>query len=187
MSDIKKIKLVNSFIGAIVLTLLMQVLSMVGYGQFQWMLFLPMVLFFALGADFKKLPSMVVCYLCGVGWAFIAGVMQGLFAGAPAAVVSIVPTIITIFCILTIHDNFLSHTIFGNIPCLFLGMCSTFFVFMMGIKITPLHLIAFFLYGLFLSCMLVLSGMLLSSLIFGKERVAAAFGNDAGKKADSSL
>lgn len=65
MSDRIKIKMVQSLTGAIVLTLLMQIFAMTGYAQYMWMLFLPLLLFFALGADFKKIPSMIAGYVCG--------------------------------------------------------------------------------------------------------------------------
>lgn len=170
-----KIKMIQSLTGAIVLTLLMQVFAMTGFAQYMWMLFLPLLLFFALGADFKKILSMVVCYVCGIAWAYVNGMVQGIFGSfAPEMVVNTVPTIIIIFLVLTIHEGFLANTMFGNIPCLFLGMATTFFVFMLGIDLTPVHLAGFFLYGIFLSVVLVVSGMAVCSKIFGKERTMKA-------------
>ena len=175
MSDRIKIKMVQSLTGAIVLTLLMQIFAMTGYAQYMWMLFLPLLLFFALGADFKKIPSMIAGYVCGVIWAFVNGMVQGAFAAfAPEVVVNIVPTILIIFLVLVVHEGFLAKTIFGNVPFLFLGMSTTFFVFMLGIDLTPVHLVAFFLYGIFLSVVLVVSGMTVCSKIFGKERTMKA-------------
>lgn len=175
MSDRMKVKIVQSLTGAVVLTILMQVFAATGFGQYLWMLFFPLLLFFALGADFKKIPSMVVCYICGVLWAFVNGMVQGMFAAfAPEMVVNVVPTIIIIFLVLTIHEGFLATTIFGNIPSLFLGMSTTFFVFMLGIDLTPLHLIGFFLYGILLSVVLVVSGMGICTAVFGKEKAVKA-------------
>lgn len=175
MSDRMKVKMVQSITGAVILTALMQVFGAAGFGQYIWMLFFPLLLFFALGADFKKIPSMIVCYICGVAWAFINGMVQGIFAAfASEMVVNIVPTIIIIFLVLTIHEGFLAKTIFGNIPSLFLGMCTTFFVFMLGVELTPVHLIGFFLYGIFLSVVLVMSGMAVCTAVFGKEKTVKA-------------
>lgn len=175
MSERMKIKMVQSLTGAVVLTVLMQVFAAAGFGQYIWMLFFPLLLFFALGADFKKIPSMVVCYICGVLWAFVNGMVQGVFAAfASEMVVNVVPTIIIIFLVLTIHEGFLAKTIFGNIPCLFLGMCTTFFVFMLGVDLTPVHLIGFYLYGILLSVVLVMSGMGICSAVFGKEKAFKA-------------
>lgn len=175
MNDRMKVKIVQSLTGAVVLTLLMQVFAVTGFAQYMWMLFLPLLLFFALGADFKKIPSMIVCYICGIAWAYINGVVQGIFASfAPEIVVNTVPTILIIFLVLTVHEGFLAKTIFGNIPCLFLGMATTFFVFMLGIELTPIHLVGFYLYGIFLSVVLVVSGMTVCSKIFGKERTMKA-------------
>ena len=175
MKEKRKIKLVQALVGAIVLTLLMQPMGILGFGSYIWMLFLPLLLFFALGVDFKKIPSMIICYICGVAWAFLNGIVQGIFARfSPEIVVNIVPTIIVIFLILTVHENLLAKTIFGNIPALFLGMSTTFFVFMLKIDLTPFHLIGFFIYGLFLASALVLSGMVVCSAIFGKDKAMAA-------------
>lgn len=177
------IRMVQALVGAVVLTLLMQVFAMTGFGQYIWMLFLPLLLFFALGADFKKVPSMIICYICGVVWAFISGMLQGVFSQfAPQVVVDIVPTIIVIFIVLTVHENLLAKTVLGNIPALFLGMCTTFFVFMMGLDLTPLHLVGFYLYGLLLAIVLVMSGMGVCSLLFGKERAFAAIVGEAKGK-----
>lgn len=176
MSMEKKVRLVQAFAGAVILTLLMMPMGALGFGQFVWMLFLPLLLFFALKADFKVIPSMIVCYICGVAWAFISGFLQEVFGSfAPEIVVQTVPTIISIFLILTIHENLLANTIFGNIPSLFLGMSTTFFVFMMGIEITPFHLIGFFVYGIILSVVLVMGGGAICSLVFGKEEVQKVF------------
>lgn len=175
MSDRMKVKIVQSLVGAVVLTILMQIFVATGFGQYIWMLFFPLLLFFALGADFKKIPSMFVCYVCGVAWAYINGIVQGIFGKfASEMIVNTVPTILIIFLILTIHEGFLAKTIFGNIPCLFLGMCTTFFVFMLGVELTPVHLIGFYLYGIVLSVVLVVSGMGVCSAIFGKEKTMKA-------------
>ena len=118
MKERKKIRLVQAIIGAVVLTLLMQVMVLVGYPQFIWMLFLPMLLFFALGADFKIIPSMIVCYICGVLWSMVNGLMMSLFGmiSSNMFVSNLLPTILVIFLILTVHDNLLEGTFFGNIP-----------------------------------------------------------------------
>ena len=138
------IRMVQALVGAVVLTLLMQVFALTGFGQYIWMLFLPLLLFFALGADFKKVPSMIVCYICGVAWAFISGMLQGIFSQfASQLIVDIVPTVIVIFVVLTVHENLFAKTVLGNVPALFMGMCTTFFVFMMGLDLTPLHLVVF--------------------------------------------
>lgn len=177
MTDRRKIKLVQALTGAVVLTLLMQVMVLFGYSQYIWMLFLPLLLFFALGANMKLIPAMIVGYLCGVAWALVNGLVMQLFSslsGGNPFVGNILPTIIVIFLILTTHENLLEGTIFGNIPCIFLGLATSFFVNMMQIPITPIHLICFFLYGLLLSVALVVVGGAVCSAIFGKDRAMAA-------------
>lgn len=176
MSDRRKIKLVQSLTGAIVLTLLMKVMPVLGYGNYVWMLFLPLLLFFALGADFKKIPAMIIGYGCGCLWSIVNALVMQLFAGFGdnAFLSNILPTIIVIFLILTTHENLLEGTIFGNIPSIFLGLSTSFFVFMLNVPLTTLHLIGFYCYGLVLAAALVLSGMAVCSAIFGKERTMAA-------------
>ena len=89
-------------------------------------------------------------------------------------VVNIVPTILIIFLVLTIHEGFLAKTIFGNVPSLFLGMSTTFFVFMLEVDLAPVHLVGFFCYGIILSIVLVVSGTAVCSAIFGKEKTMKA-------------
>jgi hypothetical protein len=184
MSIEKRVRLVQAFTGALVLTLLMIPMGIAGYGQHTWMLFLPMLLFFALGADFKKIPSMIICYILGVGWGFLPGFVGNFLGsvGAPGLVVQNLPPILIIFLILTVHENFLRTTPLGNIPALFLGMASAFYVFYIQPGINPLHLIVFYIYGIVLSVCLVISGVLVSGLIFGKETVQKVLsGQVAGK------
>ena len=52
MKGRKTIKLVQAATGAIVLTLLMQLIGVFGYGQYTWMCFLPLLMFFAFGGRF---------------------------------------------------------------------------------------------------------------------------------------
>lgn len=175
-----KVGLVQAFFGAIVLTLLMVPMGIAGYGSYTWMLFLPLLLFFAFGAQFKLIPSMILSYVCGILWAIINGAFAGLLGRfMPPAAVNIAAPIVIIFCILTVHENLLANTIVGNVPSLFLGMASTFFVFMIkpanAPAITPIHLVVFFIYGIVLSVALAGGGFAVCSAVFGKEKVMSVF------------
>lgn len=176
----RKVHLVQAFTGAVVLTLLMQPMALIGYGSYTWLLFLPLLLFFALGAQYKNIPSMIVCFACGEIWAVLNGLLMTVLNNImPSMASGIVGAIIIIFCLLTVHENFLAKTIFGNVPALFLGMAETFFTYMIkpanAPALTPFHLFGFFLYGLVLSVALVGGGFLVCSLIFGKEKTVAVF------------
>jgi len=189
MSVNRKVRLVQSLYGSIALTLMMQPMNMLGYGGYIWMLFMPLLLFFAFGAQFKVLPSMIVCYICGVTWALVNGILSGVLGGfLPATVVNLAAPIIIIFCILTVHENFLAKTIFGNVPALFMGLASTFFIFLIKPAnvpaITPVHLVIFFLYGILLSVVLAGGGFLVCSLIFGREKTTSVF---EGKDSDNKI
>lgn len=183
----RKVHLVQAFFGAIILTLLMQPMGMLGYGNYMWMLFLPLLLFFALGAQNKNIPSMILCYVCGVVWAYLNGIVTGLLSKAmPSTAANIFAAIIIIFLLLTVHENFLANTIFGNVPALFMGMAETFFIFMIQPSnapiITPVHLIAFFIYGIILAVALCSGGFLMCSLIFGKEKTISVLAPKEQKK-----
>lgn len=178
MKERNIIKLVQAATGAIVLTLLMQLMGVFGYGQYTWMCFLPLLMFFAFGANFKMLPEMIVSYIVGEAWCFINSLVMGVFVGAFGAdnlvMGNIVPTIIVIFCILTVHENFFEGMIFSNVPCIFMGLATSFFTLMLQQPINYGHLLAFWLFGLVLAVCLVMSGMLVCGAIFGKERTGKA-------------
>lgn len=180
MTTNRKVRLVQALYGAFVLILMMQPVNILGYGGYLWMLFMPLLLFFAFGAQFKVIPSMIVSYICGIVWALTNGILIGMLGRfLPATVVDLVASIVMIFCILTIHENFLAKTIVGNIPALFMGLASTFFTFLIipsnAPAITPVHLVIFFLYAILLSVILAGGGFLFCSLIFGKEKTVAVF------------
>lgn len=173
MSTKRKALLIQAAFGAVILTLLMQPFGALGFGNYNWMLFIVLLLFFAMGADFKKIPSMVVCYGIGIGWALLNGTLMGLMKDLPPWVSGIALTMVVIFAILTVHDNLLRDTIFGCIPALFLGLAETFFIFSIqpanAPAITPIHLFIFFIYGLIMTSALVLGGGALCTIILGKD------------------
>ncbi|MNN22306.1 hypothetical protein D3C81_1356590 [compost metagenome] len=181
MSKKRKALLIQAAAGAVILTLLMQPMFMLGFEGYSWMLFLVLVLFFALGADFKKVPSMVICFTIGIGWAMLNGVLMGVLSGLPAWVSGILLTMVIIFLILTVHENLLRDTIFGCVPALFLGLSETFFLFTLqpanAPAITPIHVFVFFLYGLLMTMALVLGGGLLCNIFVGKDWPRYVFGN----------
>ena len=177
MSDRNKIKLVQALSGAVVLTILMQGMTLLGMPQYIWMLFLPLLMFFALGADFKKIPSMLIGYAVGELWCVVNSLVSGAFAAAfgdNPVLSQLIPTILVIFCILTVHENIFEGAVFSNIPCIFMGMATSFMMIFFQLPITYLHLFGFWCYGTVLAVCLILGGMGMCSAIFGKERAAKA-------------
>lgn len=81
MSTKRKALLIQAAFGAVILTLLMQPMGMLGFQNYNWMLFIVLLLFFALGADFKKIPSMIICYGVGILWAMLNGILMGALSG----------------------------------------------------------------------------------------------------------
>ena len=94
-----------------------------------------------------------------------------------ASPMMLVATVLVIFCILTVHENFFEGAIFSNVPCIFMGMATSFYITEMGANVQPVlfaELFGFWCYGLVLAVALVLSGMTVCGAIFGKERAMAA-------------
>ena len=179
MTDRNKIKLVQALVGAIVLTILMQGMTLLGFQEYIWMCFLPLLMFFAFGANFKVIPSMIISYIVGEIWCIINGLISGLLTGGnPQSPMMLVATIIVIFLILTVHENFFEGAIFSNVPCIFMGMATSFFMTHMGDPLADLTVFAkltgFWIYGIFLAVMLVVVGMAVCKAIFGEERAMAA-------------
>ncbi len=76
---------------------------------------MPLLLFFAFGSQFKIIPSMIVSYVCGILWALLNGLASGVIGKIlPETATNIVTPVLVIFCILTVHENFLEGTIFGK-------------------------------------------------------------------------
>mgnify|MGYP000371202123 FL=1 len=190
MSVKRKAGLIQAAFGAVVLTLLMQPFGALGFGNYNWMLFVVLILFFAMGADLKKIPSMIICYAIGILWAVLNVTLMGMMQGLPAWIPNIALTMVIIFSVLTIHDNLLSNTIFGNIPSLFLGLAETFFIFSIkpanAPSITPIHLFGFFLYGLLMTIVLVVGGTLLCNVFLGKDWPKYAYGTPEQMKSAES-
>lgn len=176
----RKIKLVQALFGAVILTIMMQPIAILGYSAYIWMMFMPLLLFFAFGANFKVIPSMILSYCCGIAWALVNGLFIGLLSGFinPIAANALAPVVI-IFCILTVHENFLEGTLVGNVPALFMGLASTFFTFLIqpanAAPLTPVHLIAIFVYSVVMSVVLAGGGFALCRAIFGEVETVKAF------------
>ncbi len=176
----RKIKLTQALYGAIILTIMMQPMAILGYSAYIWMIFMPLLLFFAFGANFKVIPSMILSYGCGIGWALVNGIVLGQLSQFmnPIAANTLAP-ILVIFCILTVHENLLEGTIVANAPALFMGLASTFFTFLIqpanAEVLTPVHLIVIFIYGVIMSVVLAGGGFALCRAIFGEAETIKAF------------
>lgn len=172
MSIKRKALLIQAAGGAVVLTLVMQPVFMLGYGSYVWILFTALILFFAMGADLKKIPSTIVSFACGLAWGALNGVLMEALSGAPMWVSGILLTMVMIFSMLTVHENLLRDTIVGNVPGLFMGFALTFYmasVQTLTPTINQLHLFVFFIYGMVMSVLLVKVGGFLCTKILGND------------------
>lgn len=182
MKDVK-IRMVQAFVGAVVLSVLMSIPVALGFGPYVWLLFTPLILFFALGARFKLIPGIVLCYACGVLWTYGFITVQGFIKSLTASpvLVELLPNIALVFLVLTVHENLLRKTPLGVVPAVFMGLATTFYAVFSQAPINGLHLMALFCYGLIMTVALMIGGVAVSSAIFGKEATMATFANGAAK------
>jgi hypothetical protein len=175
----KKIGLVRSLFGAILLNALVAPLGILGYGDYIWMVFTALVIFFALGADMKKLPTIIVSFICGVAWWMAGSVLTEIFSSSmPHPAAEGLGISVMVFLILFIHEVVLQKTVAGTVPSVFLGFALTAFaltpVVEGAIQLTPFHVVGIFLYGIVLTVVLMVGGFGICSLIFGKEATLAS-------------
>ena len=172
MSIKRKALLIQAAGGSVVLALAMQPVFIMGYGSYVWILFTALIMFFATGADFKKIPSIIASFACGLAWAALNGILMGALSGAPMWVSGILLTILMVFSILTVHENLLRDSIVGNIPSLFMGFALTIFMtsgHALAPAINQIHLLAFFTAGIVMSVLLVLVGGFFCTMLLGKD------------------
>lgn len=183
MKSVKVIRLVQSFVGAVVLAFLMLIPIALGFESYVWILFTPLLLFFALGAKFKLIPGVILCFACGVLWIYGFMTVQSFIKSLTASPVltELIPNIMLVFLVLTVHENLLRKTPLGIVPAVFLGMAITFYVLFSAATINGLHVIALFCYGMLMTTALMLGSLFVSSLIFGKEAAMAAISADSAK------
>lgn len=183
MKNVKVVRLLQAFTGAVVLALLMSIPVALGFGPYVWILFTPLLLFFALGAKFKLIPGVILSFACGVLWIYGFMTVQGFIKGLTAAPVltELIPNIMLVFLVLTVHENLLCKTPVGIVPAVFLGMATTFYAVFSPATINGLHLIALFCYGMIMTVALMLGSITVSSLVFGKEAALAAIPGSASE------
>lgn len=169
MSIKRKALLIQAVVGGFVLTLLMQPVFMLGYGPYLWISFTSLIIFFALGADFKNIPSMIVSFVFGLAWGVLNGIVSGALSGAPMWVSGILWIGVMIFLVLTVHINLFGGTLIGNVPSMFMGLALTFYLpSVQGLphQINVIHLLVMFLYGLVMTTLFVkLGGLLCTKLL----------------------
>lgn len=181
MKNVKLIRLLQAFVGAVILSVLMSIPVALGYGPYVWLLFTPLIIFFAMGAKFKLIPGIILCYACGVLWTYGFITVQTFIRGLTASPVltELVPNIMLVFLVLTVHENLLRKTPFGMVPAVFLGLATTFYAVFSQAPINGLHLMALFCYGVIMTVALMIGGVAVSSLVFGKQAAMATFADGA--------
>lgn len=184
MKNARKIRLVQSFTGAVILSVLMSIPVALGYGPYVWLLFTPLIIFFALGANFKLIPGIILCYACGVLWTYGFITVQTFIRGLSSSplLVELIPNIMLVFLVLTVHENLLRKTPLGIVPAVFLGLATTFYAIFSQASINGLHLMALFCYGVIMTVALMIGGVAISSLVFGKEAAMATLADGAKTK-----
>ncbi len=176
-----KFAIVNAIVGSIVLNVLISVLGIVGYGPYIWMVFPSLFIFFALGAEFRKIPGIVVSAGCGIIWWMIVMWFGSVLARTldPGAAMGIGVTVSLVF-ILLLHEYVLaSNKFLGLTPAVFLGFCLTAFTTSVipsnAVQLTPFHVFGFIVYGIVLTVILMAVGFNVLRLFFGKEATIKYF------------
>ncbi len=176
-----KFAIVNAVVGSIVLNLLISVLGVVGYGPYIWMVFPSLFIFFALGAEFRKIPGIILSAACGIVWWMIVIWISSALAPTvgPDQAMGIGVTVSLVF-ILVIHEYLLaSNKFLGTTPAVFLGFCLTSFstsVIPSNVaQLTPFHVFGLIVYGVVLTVILMLVSFNVLSLFFGKEATIKYF------------
>jgi hypothetical protein len=186
----KKIGFVNALVGSIILNIFIVPLGAFGYTEHIWVLFTPLLIFFALGGDFKKIPSISLCFVVGILW-FLIGRGIAVSLPLPMAAGMTIGLTIAIFGILFVHECLLKETILGTVPSVFLGFSLTSYsvnaVPEGVIHLTPIHLIVLFALGLLAIAVLMVTSFAVCSLIFGKEKTVNYFAKSEDLKKSEEL
>lgn len=98
------------------------------YSHVFWMIFLPLIIYFSLGADKKNIPAMIVSFACGLAWGFISNIPAFLFMQNNYILFAFLNYFLIAGLIVFIHQFIARGTVFRLAPCAFLGLAESIFV-----------------------------------------------------------
>ena len=103
------------------------------YASAFWMIFVVLVVFFALGADMKNIPKMIVSYACGLIWGLISNFTASLFMQSAHLLFAFLNYYLIASLMVFIHQFLAGKTVFGCAPTAFLGLAESIFVATCGV------------------------------------------------------
>lgn len=177
-----KIGLGISFGGGIVIFVMGLLYDMLPFNKYAsafWMVFLVLVVFFALGADMKNIPKMIVCYACGLVWGLISNFTAFLFMQNSYFLFAFLNYYIIAGLMVLIHNFLLGKTVFGCAPAAFLGLAESIFASTCGVpdgqggllppmSWGPVDLFIIYMVGIVMVTLLSLASNVIVKLIVGK-------------------
>lgn len=98
------------------------------YSSSFWMIFVVLVVYFAMGAEKRNIPKMIVCYICGLIWGAISNVTAFLFMQNAHFLFAFLNYFLIASLMVLIHNFLLGKTVFGCAPTAFLGLAESIFV-----------------------------------------------------------
>jgi hypothetical protein len=170
----KKALMIQAIVGAILITiLLLPFQAATPYATYTWMIFIPIVIFFSLGANPKILPAMFLSFVCGTGWGAVFFFATDVFSSLPMNLLFAILTTIIIFFILAIHPILLGKTPLAIVPCVLIGFIESLYTYLIVPANAPIisipQLIFFFGYGVVLGGILAIVNNLLCTKLLGKD------------------
>jgi len=177
-----KIALGISFGGGLVIFimgLLYDLLPFNKYASAFWMVFLVLVVYFALGADLKNIPKMIVTYACGLIWGAISNFTAFLFIQSNHILFAFLNYFLIAGLMVLIHQFLAGKTVFGCAPAAFLGLAESIFASTCGVPdgmggvlppMTwgPIDLFIIYMIGIVMVTLLALASGFIVKLIVGK-------------------
>ncbi len=178
MNSIKnKAIFIQALLGGVLITvLLLPFQAMTPYAPYTWMIFVPIVILFALGPNPKIIPAMFLSYVCGILWGQLFFLLADkMMAFMPMEGIFAILTTVIIFLILLVHPMFLGKTPFALVPCVIIGFVESLFTFLIKPSnvepVGAMQLLFFFGYGVVLGGILLICSKLLCDKFLGKDWV----------------
>lgn len=185
----------------LIMGLLFDMLPFNPYSGVFWMIFLVLIVYFALGAQKKNIPAMIVSFACGLGWGLLSNFTAFLFIRSNHVLFAIINYFGVAGLIVFIHQFIAKGTWFGLAPCAFLGLAESIFVATCGIPNSsgelmppmtwgPIDLFIIYIIGIIMVTALAFFSDFIAKKIIGKkappaegEKGAPSQIEDTGKSA----
>lgn len=164
-----------------IMGLLYDLLPFNKYSSAFWMVFLVLVVYFALGAERRNIPKMIVCYICGLLWGMVSNFTGYLLMQSNHLLFAFLNYFLIAGLMVFIHQFIAGKTVFGCAPAAFLGLAESIFVATCGVpdgtggllppmSWGPVDLFIIYIIGIVMVTLLSLVSDLILKLLIGKEK-----------------